>query len=104
MKISLCIFVTAVFLSLTSFAQDADAPKPPVEDDLKAVHDELRAFHKNLVTAVVKRDVDKQVELAHENIVTTWQNSEVARGHKGMRDFYNRMAAESAGKNKVFLG
>jgi len=66
-------------------AQQAQAP---AEDP---AHNELRAFLSNLRTAVKSGDVDAQLKYTHPNIVVTWQNNEVSRGHNGLREFMKRM-------------
>ncbi len=41
------------------------------------------------------------MKYADENVVTTWQNNQVARGHDGLREFMNEM---NSGGQKVFQG
>ena len=53
-------------------------------------HNELRAMAKDLLGAVTSGDIDKTLTYVHPNVVVTWQNLEVARGHQGLRDFFQR--------------
>jgi ketosteroid isomerase-like protein len=69
--------------------------------DKEAVHNELRALAKGLVDAVVKGDVEKQLSYATKDVVVTWQNGEVVRGHQGVRDF---MKKNQGTASKVFKG
>lgn len=64
-------------------------------------HDELRQLREALTEAVLTGDVDAQLALTDENIVTTWQNNQVARGHDGLREFLKEM---TAGAEDVFQG
>lgn len=61
------------------FAQDT-----PPEDP---AHDELRAFRKEIVAAIVAGDIEGQLKLASPDIVVTWQNHVVCRGHDELRKF-----------------
>ncbi len=63
--------------------------------------DELLALREALIEAVLAGDVDKQIEYVHDNVVTTWQNNQVARGSDGLRNFMKEM---NAGGQKVFQG
>jgi ketosteroid isomerase-like protein len=55
------------------------------------VHDELRALRDDAVAAFEARDIDRLLTHVHPNVVVTWQNAEVSRGHDGVRKFYQRM-------------
>ena len=45
--------------------------------------------------------MEQQLGLADENVVTTWQNNRVARGHDGLRKFLDEI---DGGAGKVFQG
>jgi ketosteroid isomerase-like protein len=64
-------------------------PKPVAPED--PVHNELRALRDSVLEAFNKNDLDKLLTYVHKNVVATWQNGEVSRGHQGIRDYYNRM-------------
>jgi ketosteroid isomerase-like protein len=66
-----------------------------------ADHEQLRALREALTDAVIKGDVEAQLEFAHENIVTTWQNGQVARGTEGLREFLAEMNGTG---ERVFRG
>ncbi len=44
------------------------------------------------------RDLDRLLSYVDENVVVTWQNTDVNRGHDGVRRFYQEMVG---GKNPV---
>ena len=54
-------------------------------------HNELRALRSEVIEAITKGDFEAVIRHVHTNIVVTWQNNEVCRGHQGLRDFFNRM-------------
>lgn len=67
----------------------------------EAEHEALRELRDALTEAVLSGDVESQLALADENVVTTWQNNRVARGHDGLQAFLNEM---NGGAEKVFQG
>lgn len=71
------------------------------ESTEQADHEELRALREALTEAVIQGDVEKQVEYVHADVVTTWQNNQVARGADGLREF---MKETNSGSQKVFQG
>ena len=64
-------------------------------------HNELRALRTEVIEAITKGDFDAVVRHVHTNVVVTWQNTEVCRGHQGLREFFNRMGKESFKGYKV---
>ncbi len=64
-------------------------------------HGELRAMRGALLAAITSQDIDKVLPLLHPDIVVTWQNGEVNRGHAGVRAFFERMGRQSFGGYKV---
>lgn len=97
----LCVsqFVPAVAAAQQEQPQEvAAAPASGAEDP---AHAELRELREALTEAVLTGDVDAQLALTDEAVVTTWQNNRVARGHEGLREFLNEM---SAGGEDVFQG
>jgi ketosteroid isomerase-like protein len=75
-------------------------PEPKLAED-QAVHDELRAMRRSLLEALKKKDIEGQLAHVHPNVVVTWQNNRVVRGHDGLRSFLKEMSAES---EDVFQG
>ena len=73
-----------------------EAPK-----NQEALHNELREFRKGLVDAVEKQDLDRMLSFLTKDVVVTWQNSEVSRGHEGVRKFFERVQAKP---EKMFQG
>jgi hypothetical protein len=71
------------------------------QEEAAAVHEELRAFRNQLVTAVLADDIARQLELAHPQIVTMWQDGRVAAGHEGLQVFLNELGK---GTDRGFLG
>jgi uncharacterized protein (TIGR02246 family) len=73
------------------------AAAPAGADDVKSVppedpaHAELRALRDRLVDAFNRNDVDALLRDVHPNVVATWQDGTVSRGHAGIRDYYDRM-------------
>jgi ketosteroid isomerase-like protein len=67
----------------TSFSQTA----APTDDATIAIN----KLRDGLVKAFTAGDVEGMLQYLDEEIVVTWQNGEVSRGHNAMRDFYKRM-------------
>jgi ketosteroid isomerase-like protein len=83
-------------------AAGAPAPAAPkLTPEEEAIHNELRAMRDVMLKAIETGDVDTQLTLAHPNIVVTWQNGDVTRGHEGLKALLTKMKAE---QGKVFLG
>ena len=66
------------------------APLPALSQEDPA-HNELRALRDGLLDAIKKGDVERELTYLHPNVVVTWQNAEVSRGHDGVRAYLNRM-------------
>ncbi len=86
------VLVWGVLTSLSLAQTDTSAVASP--DDVEATHNELRALREGVTEAILNGDVERQLSYAHENIVVTWQNGEVVRGHEGLRDFLDRGAGD----------
>jgi ketosteroid isomerase-like protein len=91
-------------LSILSLCLAAVAParaedKPSA--DTEKIHDELRAFRKELTEAVLKNDIDKQLQLVSKDVVVTWQNGETVRGRDNLKKFWEK---NQGGASKVFQG
>jgi ketosteroid isomerase-like protein len=81
---------TAILLGLLTSAR-ADAP---VKED--PAHEELRAVKRGAEEAFNKGDIDGLLDrYVHKDVVATWQNAEVNKGHAGIKDFYTRMMVGS---------
>jgi ketosteroid isomerase-like protein len=77
-------------------AQDKKDDKKPEEKKKDEAaehpeHKELRAVKIAMEDAFNKKDIDGLLKHVHKNAVVTWQNAEVSRGHKGIKEYYDRM-------------
>jgi len=82
------------------FASGAFAQEPKIIPEDPA-HDELRALRTEVIDAITKGDIDSVLKRVHPNVVVTWQNNEVCRGHKGLREFFERMGKQAFKGYKV---
>src|SRR4051812_38169632 len=82
------------------FASGAFAQEPKIIPEDPA-HDELRALRTEVIDAITKGDIDGVLKRVHPNVVVTWQNNEVCRGHKGLREFFERMGKQAFKGYKV---
>jgi ketosteroid isomerase-like protein len=64
-------------------------------------HDELRAVRKEILDAITRGDFEATVRYVHPNVVVTWQNGEVVRGVKGLREFFYRVGKDAFKGYKV---
>jgi len=69
----------------------AEATAPAPADAVAATHDALRKVRDEIIAAWDKRDVDALLSHVAPNVVVTWQNGEVSRGHAGVRKFYEEV-------------
>jgi ketosteroid isomerase-like protein len=76
------ILITAVFALFATFRTVA------AEDP---AHNQLRAVRDGLLAGMNKGDIESQIGFLHSNVVVTWHNAEVSRGHDGVRNYLNRM-------------
>jgi len=56
----------------------------------KAIHDQLRALRDGMLDAIKKGDIERQLTYLHPNVVVTWEDTEVSRGHDGVRKYLAR--------------
>ncbi len=82
--------LTAVvlFVAVGATSTRAQTPEDPA-------HQELRALRTEVLSAITSGNVEDTLKYVHPNVVITWQNHEVVRGHQGLRDFMRRMGAEA---------
>ena len=90
----LCLFLSATLVPCAAYAAD-----PPA--DVEAEHQQLRELRETLTQAVIDGDVEAQLAYAHDDIVTTWQNNQVARGKEGVRSLLAEMNGTG---ERVFQG
>lgn len=64
-------------------------------------HVALRQLKDELLTAANKLDMDGILKHLHPNVVITWQNAEVSRGHAGVREY---LESKTGGTNPIVKG
>ncbi len=64
-------------------------------------HNELRALRNEVLSAITQGDFDKVLTFIHPNVVITWQNNEVCRGHQGLTAFMQRMGKAAFKSHKL---
>jgi uncharacterized protein (TIGR02246 family) len=72
-------------------APPASAQEAKVAPPENPAHKELRALKVKILEAFNKNDLDALLKYVHPNVVVTWQNGEVSRGHDGIRNYYKKM-------------
>jgi ketosteroid isomerase-like protein len=87
------ILLTLVLTCLASSAATTNT-----NSAVEATHNEIRAMRDGLMDAVNKGDIERELTYLTTNVVVTWHNAEVSRGHDGVRDYYNRL---TSGPNKM---
>ncbi len=98
-----CLWIVAALL-LSYAVADAQDKKKKDESEQKPVkeppaHQELREVKIAMEEAFNKKDLDALLKYVHKDVVVTWQNGEVSRGHmgetkvghKGIKDYFDRM-------------
>ncbi len=84
--------VWGVLLGLPAPAPgQAPTPAGATTTDQQAVHDALRELRDRAIDALNTSDVDALLVLAHDEVVFTAMNSEVARGKDEVRAYFDRM-------------
>jgi uncharacterized protein (TIGR02246 family) len=90
--------MTLLFLSLLSFNAALAVTMPPLDPSGGRIEDrqQLRVLLDAMETGINKLDLDGLLKLAQPDVVITWQNAEVSRGHEQVRAYYNRMIKGAA--------
>lgn len=88
MKYLLPFAVLVSILSTPPPRLRAEAVAPQARDP---IHDELLKVRTGLIEAYNKNDLEGILSHCHTNVVVTWQNGEVCKGHEEMRKYINRM-------------
>ena len=81
--------IPTLALAVVCFAAPARAQEvqgAPTPQASERMHEELRALRDGLVKATNESNIDLLLTHLHPNVVVTWQNAEVSRGHAGVRD------------------
>lgn len=87
------IALTLAFLALVALPAQGQTTSPE-----NPAHQELREMRDGLLDAMNKGDLEGTLKFLETNVVITWQNAEVSRGHDGVRAYYNRVMT---GPNKI---
>jgi hypothetical protein len=93
------LFILTLFAPSPLWSQEGKDKKTEQKKDDEAIHNELRVLRDGLKDAVLKGDIEKQLTYVSKNVVVTWQNGEVARGHDGLKAFLAK-----GGGGKIFQG
>jgi ketosteroid isomerase-like protein len=84
LPVAVALLLTA---QLRAIGQEAPAREDPA-------HNELRALKRGAEEAFNKGEIDRLLsDHVLKDVIVTWQNAEVNRGHEGVKGFYNRMMA-----------
>lgn len=69
------------------------ATTPPLDPSGGRVEDRqaLRVLLEGMESGINKMDIEALLKLAQPEVVITWQNAEVSRGHEQVRAYYQRM-------------
>ncbi len=70
-------------------AEEAKQPPTAAEKE-DPNHEELRKLRAAVEKAVNEKDLDALLKQVDPNVVVVWQNGEISRGHKGIRDYYDK--------------
>jgi ketosteroid isomerase-like protein len=82
------------WLALGAAGENVNAAEDPA-------HEELRALRTTMIEAITAGKFEEVLRHVHPNVVVTWQNNEVCRGHAGLSEFFNRMGKEAFKGYKV---
>lgn len=71
----------------------AAATAPPLDPTGGQVENrqQLRVLLEGMEAGMNKLDIEALLKLAQPDVIVTWQNAEVSRGHEQVRAYYNRM-------------
>jgi ketosteroid isomerase-like protein len=71
-----------------SFAWGADDKENPA-------HEKLRELRKGVEKAVNENKIDDLLKYLHPNVVIVWQDGTTSRGHKGVKEYYQKHLGKS---------
>jgi ketosteroid isomerase-like protein len=92
------ILALAIACAVAPAAAQEKVQGAATPESAEKLHDELRALRDALIKATNEGNIDGLLAHLHPNVVVTWQNAEVSRGHAGVRDYLQRM---TGGPNPV---
>lgn len=94
------VWLVCAFFPLVTIAQETGETNK-LGDSEEAIHTELRALRETLTKAVLEGDAEGQLAHVHDNVVVTWQNSQVVRKATGLQEFLNEA---KEGDDRIFQG
>jgi hypothetical protein len=86
---SITAILSGIGAALLAAASLPAQDRQPVAED--PAHQELRQLRDGLLAAMNKGDVEGTLRFLHTNVVITWHNAEISRGHDGVRAYHNRV-------------
>ena len=81
--------ISALFSPIFSRGQDPATVTSAITED--PAHAELRKLRDDLLAAMNTGNIEATLPFLHTNVVVTWHNAEVSRGHTGVRAYHNRI-------------
>ena len=85
------VFIAVLGMSTESFAQEPQVLSAEASVDAPPTQEELVELRNALVKAFESRNIDEMLTHVHPEIVVTWQNADVTRGHDEVRAYFNKM-------------
>ena len=85
-KFKIILLALALCVPVGMFGQNQSVAK-----EENPAHAELRQLRDGLLAAMNKGDVEATLGFLHTNVVITWHNAEVSRGHEGVRAYYKKV-------------
>jgi hypothetical protein len=94
------LITTLLSLPMLLFSlQVQAATTPPLDPSGGRVDDrqQLRVLLDGMEAGINKMDIEALLKLAQPEVVITWQNAEISRGHEQVRAYYERMIKGAGG-------
>ena len=91
-RLILCVVCGGIvaFAAGSAWAEGKAAPGDTDKEE-DPNHQELRAVRDAAIKAVNDDNLDALLKYVHPNVVVIWQNGEISRGHKGVRDYHDKV-------------
>ncbi len=90
-KALLLVLCASLSLAVADGEQPSTADKKDKAEEKEApVHAKLRELRAGVVKAVNAQKIDDLMEYLHPNIVAVWQDGTISRGHKGVKEYYEK--------------
>jgi ketosteroid isomerase-like protein len=80
----LVVWAGPVLILLIGLARPVSAQEDPI-------HEELRKLKRGAEETLNKRDLEGLLGFAIADVVATWQDARISRGHTGVRSYYQEM-------------